>query len=54
MQRIMSARSFERPYDEIGGIYSVHADGTKVAIIENGRFVLPGTEMLNEPFKEAK
>lgn len=42
------------PYDEIGGIYSVHADGTKVAIIENGRFVLPGTEMLNEPFKEAK
>ncbi len=42
------------PYDEIGGLYSVHADGTKVAIIENGRFVLPGTEMLNEPFKEAK
>ena len=42
------------PYDEIGGIYSVHADGTKVAIIENGRFVLPGTEILNEPFKEAE
>ncbi len=42
------------PYDEIGGIYSVHADGTRVAIIENGRFVLPGTEMLNEPFKEAE
>ncbi len=42
------------PYDEIGGIYSVHADGTRVAIIENGRFILPGTEMLNEPFKEAE
>lgn len=26
----------------------------RVAIIENGRFVLPGTEMLNEPFKEEK
>lgn len=42
------------PYDEIGGIYSVHADGTRVAIIEKGRFVLPGTEILNEPFKEAE
>ena len=42
------------PYDEIGGIYSVHADGTRVVIIENGRFVLPGTEILNEPFKEAE
>lgn len=38
------------PYDEIGGIYSVHADGTEVPIIEKGRFVLPGTELLNEPF----
>ena len=38
------------PYEEIGGIYSVHSDGTKVAIIENGRFVLSGTEKLNEPF----
>lgn len=42
------------PYDEIGGIYSVHADGTRVVIIKNGRFVLPGTEILNEPFKEAE
>ena len=38
------------PYDEIGGIYSVHPDGTEVPIIENGRFVLPGTEKLNEAF----
>lgn len=38
------------PYDEIGGIYSVHPDGTEVAIIEKGRFVLPGTEKLNEAF----
>lgn len=38
------------PYEEIGGIYAVHTDGTRVAIIEDGRFVLPGTERLNEPF----
>lgn len=40
------------PYDEIGGIYSVHPDGTETAIIENGRFVLPGTEKLNEPLEQ--
>lgn len=40
------------PYDEIGGIYSVHPDGTEVAVIENGRFVLPGTGKLNEAFEE--
>lgn len=39
------------PYDEIASIVSVHADGTEVTIIENGRFVLDGCEMLNEPFK---
>lgn len=36
------------PYDELGGIYSVHEDGTEVAIIEDGRFVLDGLECLNE------
>lgn len=41
------------PYDEIHKIVSVHADGTEVSIIEDGRFVLPGCDMLNEPFKEA-
>lgn len=39
------------PYEEIGGIYAVAEDGTRTAIIENGRFVLPGTEPLNEPFE---
>ena len=27
-------------------------DGEKITIIENGRFVLPGTEALNEAFEE--
>ncbi len=40
------------PYEEIGGIYSVHYDGQKVAIIEDGRFVLEGTEELNKAFEE--
>ncbi len=39
------------PYEEIGGIFSVHPDGDKIAIIKDGRFVLEGTEKLNEPFK---
>ncbi|MGN0436647.1 MAG: aminopeptidase [Wujia sp.] len=40
------------PYEEIGGIYAVKPDGTRTAIIEEGRFVLAGTEQLNEPFDE--
>ncbi len=40
------------PYDEIESIVSVHADGTEVLIIENGRFVLEGCEMLNKPFEK--
>jgi hypothetical protein len=40
------------PYEEIGGIYVVKPDGSRIAIIENGRFVLPGTEELNTPFDE--
>ncbi len=40
------------PYEEIGGIYSVHSDGARVAIIKDGRFVLEGTEELNKPFEE--
>lgn len=39
------------PYDEIASIVGVHADGTEVSIIENGRFVLKGCDMLNEPFQ---
>lgn len=38
------------PYHEIKEIASVAADGTKTVIIQDGRFVLPGTEALNEPF----
>ena len=39
------------PYDELEAITSIHADGTEVDIIRDGRFVLAGCEMLNEPFK---
>lgn len=41
------------PYAEIGSIRSVHADGTEVEIMRNGRFVLPGTEELNRPLDGA-
>ena len=40
------------PYRELALIEAVAADGTRTAIIENGRFVLPGTEPLNEPLNE--
>lgn len=41
------------PYDEIGEISAVRADGSRTELIVNGRFVLPGCEALNEPFSEA-
>ncbi len=40
------------PYGEIGEISSLKADGTKTVLIQNGRFVLPGTEELNKPLEE--
>ncbi len=40
------------PYDEIAAIISVHKDGTEIPVIENGRFVLEGCDILNEPFKK--
>ena len=40
------------PYEEIGSIVSIHEDGTEVAIMKNGRFVLRGTEELNRPLEE--
>lgn len=40
------------PYDELGSIRVLKEDGEEVSIIEDGRFVLPGTEELNEPFKK--
>ena len=36
------------PYSELGNIYAVRADGSREAIILNGRFALPGTEELNK------
>ena len=36
------------PYDELGSIVVVAKDGTETEIIHDGRFVLPGTERLNE------
>lgn len=40
------------PYDELGRITAVAADGTKTDIIVNGRFVIPGTEELNKALDE--
>ena len=37
------------PYDELAGIYAVREDGSEIAIIEDGLFVLDGVEELNEP-----
>ena len=36
------------PYDELGEIAVVCGDGRRTALIKDGRFVLPGTEKLNE------
>ena len=38
------------PYEELGSIRVIDEDGEGVSIIENGRFVLQGTEELNIPF----
>lgn len=38
------------PYDEIKGIWIIGADGSRCPIILDGRFVLSGTESLNEAF----
>ena len=40
------------PYDELERIQVVRPDGSRISLIENGRFVLPGTEELNKPFDE--
>lgn len=36
------------PYSELGDIFAVRADGEKIAVIRDGKFALPGTEVLNE------
>lgn len=37
------------PYDELGELTAVCKDGSRIAIIEKGRFVLSGVEELNKP-----
>lgn len=41
------------PYDELGRITVIRKDGTEEDIIVNGRFVVPGTEILNQPLEES-
>lgn len=40
------------PYDELGRITVIKKDGSTEDIIVDGRFVVPGTETLNEPLDE--
>ena len=37
------------PYDELGRLFCICADGREIDIIRDGRFVLKGLEPLNEP-----
>lgn len=39
------------PYDELGELSVVKEDGTKIMLIDKGRFVLEGCEELNKPFE---
>ena len=39
------------PYEELGKIEVNKKDGGHILLLEHGRFVLPGTEILNEPLK---
>ena len=40
------------PYEELGSICVIDEEGEKTSIIENSRFVLLGTEELNQPFEK--
>ena len=40
------------PYEEVGLLAAVLADGTEIPVIKNGRFVLAGTEILNIPLEQ--
>lgn len=40
------------PYDELDYIRVVRHDGSTISLLEDGCFVLPGTEMLNEALQE--
>ena len=39
------------PYEEVGLLAAVRGDGTQIPVIRDGRFVLPGTELLNVPLE---
>ncbi len=39
------------PYRELSEIYGVTREGEKLPILADGRFVVPGTELLNEAFE---
>ncbi len=41
------------PYEELKCIVVVTKTGQEIILLENGRFVLPGTEILNEPLKNS-
>ena len=40
------------PYEELEEISVIKPDGEKIVILKDTRFVLEGTEMLNEPLAE--
>ena len=40
------------PYDELGSIRVIGSGEKEISIIEDGRFVLAGTEELNKPFED--
>ena len=39
--------------EELGSIEVIRADGSRIPVISGGRFVVPGTEALNESLDEA-
>ena len=41
------------PYEELGSITVVTKNKKEIVLLENGKFVLPGTEILNEPLKNS-
>lgn len=39
------------PYDELAAITVIRSDGSEETILKDGRFIVPGTEPLNEPLE---
>lgn len=42
------------PYEELDSITAIREDGSEILLMKDGRFVLPGTEKLNDPFANMK